>query len=460
MTKQDNSDGRLFQKEPKVYARKVSGKFQSLRNLAMWVLLGLYYLLPWIQWRGHQSILFDLPTRRFHIFDITLFPQDFIYLAILLIIAGLLLFFVTALAGRLWCGFACPQTVWTLLFMKIERLIEGDRNKRQKLDSSVWNSNKLWRKTLKQFLWIVLALFTGFTFVGYFTPIIELWGKIISWQAGPWESFWILFYGLATYGNAGFLREQVCKYMCPYARFQSAMFDNDTLVIAYDSQRGEPRGARKRSENPEEKGLGACIDCTLCVQVCPTGIDIRNGLQYECIACAACVDVCDQVMERMGYELGLIKYTTENSAEDKPSRLFRPRMVIYAVLLAAIIGGWIYGLASRTPVRAELVRDRNALYRELTDGRIENVYTLAMVNMDREAHEFDLQISELETVEFDLNKRFYMPAESSVKFVLRVRAQRSAGEGGRTINLIITAKDNESIKVLSQARFFLPTKDS
>ncbi len=230
----------LIQAEAKIYARHVSGKFQNLRNIALWILLGLFYLLPWLQMDGHQALLFDLPARRFYIFGITLFPQDFVYLALLLIIAGLSLFFFTALAGRLWCGFACPQTVWTLMFMKVERLIEGDRNKRQKLDKSPWNTNKIIRKSSKQFVWILIGLITGFTFVGFFTPIRDLWGMILSFSLGPWETFWMIFYGFATYGNAGFMREQVCKYMCPYARFQGAMFDKDTLIISYDDKRGEP----------------------------------------------------------------------------------------------------------------------------------------------------------------------------------------------------------------------------
>ncbi|MCF6226219.1 MAG: cytochrome c oxidase accessory protein CcoG [Xanthomonadales bacterium] len=446
----------LIQAEPKIYARHVSGKFQNLRNIALWILLGLFYLLPWLQMDGHQALLFDLPARRFYIFGITLFPQDFVYLALLLIIAGLSLFFFTALAGRLWCGFACPQTVWTLMFMKVERLIEGDRNKRQKLDKSPWDANKIVRKSSKQFVWILIGLITGFTFVGFFTPIRELWGMITSFSLGPWETFWMIFYGFATYGNAGFMREQVCKYMCPYARFQGAMFDKDTLIISYDDKRGEPRGARRRKDDPVEKGLGSCIDCTLCVQVCPTGIDIRNGLQYECIACAACIDVCDQVMDRMGYERGLIKYTTEQAQTQKSTRLLRPRMIIYAVLLAALVTVWAYGLVNRTPMRAELIRDRNALYRELSDDIIENVYTLSVTNMDRRAHALSLQLTDLKGGEIDMDKAPSIAAESTAQFVLRIRAPRSTGSGGRTIHLKITAKDRQDLELLLNARFFLP----
>ncbi len=457
MTSSDQRQNPLFESEAKIYARLVKGKFQNLRNISLWVLLGLFYVLPWLQMDGHQALLFDLPARRFYIFGITLFPQDFIYLALLLIIAGLSLFFFTALAGRLWCGFACPQTVWTLMFMKVERLIEGDRNKRQKLDKSPWNSNKILRKSTKQVVWILIGLFTGFTFVGFFTPILELGQKVINFELGPWETFWMVFYGFATYGNAGFMREQVCKYMCPYARFQSAMFDKDTLIISYDADRGEPRGARMRKADPAELGLGSCIDCTLCVQVCPTGIDIRNGLQYECIACAACIDVCDQVMDSMGYEHGLIKYTTEHAESHKQTRVLRPRMIVYGVLLLALVFAWAYGLATRMPMRVELIRDRNALYRELADGSIENVYTLSLVNMDRNAHQFDIELTDLLDGSIDMDKELSVAAESTEQFILRIRAPRTTGKGGRTIHLKLSSKDKQDLNVIANARFFLPT---
>src|SRR5690554_2274873 len=347
MSQNESPSEALYLKEPKIYPRDVSGKFASLRRVAMFVLLGLYYFIPWVNWAGHQSVLFDLPARKFYIFGLTFWPQDFIFLALLLIIAGLSLFFVTAIAGRLWCGYACPQTVWTEAFLWMERLVEGDRNKRMKLDAAPWSGSKILKKTTKQFMWISFALWTGFTFVGFFTPIRELAHSVLTFQLGAWETFWLLFYSFATYGNAGILREQVCKYMCPYARFQGAMFDKDTLVIAYDSARGEPRGGRRKSDDPAEKGLGACIDCTLCVQVCPTGIDIREGLQMECIACAACIDVCDQVMEKMDYAPGLIKYTTENMLEQQGSKVMRPRIIVYGLVLLTLIGGVLWSINDR-----------------------------------------------------------------------------------------------------------------
>ncbi len=383
----------LYQKRKKIYPREVHGIFALWRNIAMLTLLGLYYGLAWLQWDGHQAVLFDLPERKFYIFGLVFWPQDFFYLAILLIIAALSLFFFTALAGRLWCGYACPQTVWTEAYMLIERWIEGDRRSRMKLDQGGMNASKVRVKATKQTAWILFSLWTGFTFVGYFTPIRELWGATFSLNLGPWESFWIAFYGFATYGNAGFMREQVCIYMCPYARFQSAMFDRNTLVISYDERRGEPRGSRKRGASGSEVGLGDCIDCKLCVQVCPTGIDIREGLQYQCIGCAACIDVCDDVMDKMGYPKGLVKYTTENALEGSSTSLLRPRVVIYTILLSVITGALVWGLLTRVPLEVDILRDRNALYNETDMGLVENVYHVKLINMSKLDEIFRLRVS-------------------------------------------------------------------
>ncbi len=376
----EDRDGSLYAAHQKIYPHEAKGRFQTLRTAAVFWLLGMFYLFPWVNWDGHQAVLFDLPARKFYIFSLTFWPQDFFLLTILLIIAAVSLFFFTALAGRLWCGYACPQTVWTEVFLWMERWVEGDRNKRMKLDKGPWTREKILRKTAKQALWIGFAAWTGFSFVGFFTPIRTLSHEVATLALGGWEIFWILFYGLATYGNAGFLREQVCKYMCPYARFQGAMFDPDTLVISYDEARGEPRGARKKSADPKALGLGDCIDCELCVQVCPTGIDIRNGLQYECIACAACIDACDMVMDKMGYARGLVRYTTENMMVDKPRRVIRPRTLIYAGLLTALFSAFLFGVLTRTPVLAEMMHDRNALFRETSLGDIENTYNVRLVN--------------------------------------------------------------------------------
>ena len=446
----------LYRKEPKVYPREVKGTFDRLRKLSVFVLLGLYYLIPWVTWDGRQAVLFDLPARKFYVLGLEFWPQDFIYLALLLIVAGLSLFFFTALAGRLWCGYACPQTVWTEVFLWMEKWVEGDRNKRMKLDKGPWNANKVWRKTLKQFLWITFALWTGFTFVGFFTPIKELGADVLAGTLGRWELFWGLFYSLATYGNAGILREQVCKYMCPYARFQSAMFDRDTLVISYDEERGEPRGGRRKSDDPLKLNLGDCISCTLCVQVCPTGIDIRDGLQYECIACAACIDVCDQVMDKMGYERGLIRYTTENALEGGKTRIFRPRIVIYGVLLLAILSGIFISLGNKTPLRAELIRDRNMLFREVSDDRIENIYTLKLINQAKVPHRYAITIPAHPEIEIIVNPEPVLEAGQVGEFAFTLVSPEDLGSGSVEITVVFEAEDDSTIRLERETRMLLP----
>jgi len=446
----------LYRKDPKVYPRDVTGTFAALRKLAVIVLLGLYYILPWVNWDGHQSVLFDLPARKFYIFSLTFWPQDFIFLTLMLIIAGLSLFFVTAVAGRLWCGYACPQTVWTEVFLWMERWVEGDRNKRMKLDASPWNANKILRKTAKQALWIGFALWTGFTFVGFFTPIREFGQSVLTFQTGPWETFWFLFYSFATYGNAGILREQVCKYMCPYARFQSAMFDKDTLVIAYDEARGEPRGGRKKSDDPAEKGLGDCINCTLCVQVCPTGIDIREGLQIECIACAACIDACDQVMDKMDYKRGLIKYTTEHRLSGEKTRVVRPRILVYAILLLALISGVVWSVNHRVLLRAELLRDRNALYRELPGELIENVYTLKLINMDSMPHKYRVEVVNNDDIRLFISPEPELQPEQIGNFIVRMQAPEHAGRGSLKIDVRFSTLEEPVIERTVSARFLMP----
>ncbi|MEO6745598.1 MAG: cytochrome c oxidase accessory protein CcoG [Caldimonas sp.] len=376
----------LYISEAKIQPRAVHGWFATWRWTLVWFTQLLFYGLPWLSWNGRPAVLLDLTTRRFYIFEMVLHPQDVIYLAALLIIAALGLFLFTAVAGRLWCGFACPQTVYTEIFMWVEHRFEGDRQARIKLDAAPWSATKLAKKGGKQAVWLAIGLWTGFTFVAYFTPARALGTEVLAFALGPWETFWILFYGIATYGNAGYLREQVCKYMCPYARFQSAMFDKDTLIISYDAARGEPRGSRARGVDPASVGKGDCINCTLCVQVCPTGIDIRKGLQYECIGCAACIDACDAVMDKMKYPRGLIRYATQNAIQNRWSsatmwkRVFRPRVLVYGAVLLGIVGAFVGSLALRAPFKADVVRDRGALARMVQDGRIENVYKLQLMN--------------------------------------------------------------------------------
>ncbi len=448
----------LYVSAEKIHAREVDGRFDRLRSASTILLLGLYYVLPWFTWDDRQAVLFDLPARRFYIFGLTFWPQDFIYMAWLLIIAGVGLFFVTALAGRLWCGYACPQTVWTNAFVWMERLAEGNRSKRIKLDKAPWTAEKILRKGAKQVLWISFALWTGFIFVGYFTPVRELAPEIISFSTGGWETFWILFYSFATYGNAGFMREQVCKYMCPYARFQSAMFDRDSLIVSYDTLRGEPRGSRSRKNGKGGRELGDCIDCTLCVQVCPTGIDIREGLQYECIACAACVDACDSVMDKMGYPRGLVRYTTENALAGNKSRILRPRTAIYGALLLVLLLGLAAALSNRQELRLDVMRDRNALYRELSDGNIENVYTLRLTNKSDRDHQVTLSVSGLPgLIVDDATRRFTVRAGDLTTIAARVHADPDvAPEGGHAISFTVQSENAADITAESKSRFFLP----
>lgn len=386
----------------KIYPRSVTGVFARWRVWMVYFTQIIFYGLPWIEWHGRQAVLFDLLERKFYIFGMILWPQDVIYLTVLLLISAFSLFLFTAMAGRLFCGYACPQTVYTEIFMWVERKVEGDRLARIRLDEQPWTPKKLRIKATKHFLWIVIALWTGYTFIGYFAPIRELGSELIALTLGPWQWFWLLFYAFATWGNAGFMREAVCKYMCPYARFQSAMVDSDTFVVTYDFVRGEARGGRSRKINHKEAGMGDCVDCSLCVQVCPTGIDIRDGLQYMCIGCGACVDACDQVMDKMGYEKGLIRYTSERAIKDRMTqsqvrqRMMRPRVISYVLILAVICGAFVYTLATRTPMRVDVIRDRGALGREVPGGLIENVFRLQVINTSEDAMELQLSVSGLE----------------------------------------------------------------
>ena len=448
----------LYAAQEKIHPREVKGRFKSLQNISVTTLLGIFYLTPWLRWNGHQAILFDLPARKFNLFSLTLWPQDFYFLAWLLIIAALTLFFATALAGRLWCGFACPQTVWTEAFVWMERITEGKRQQRLKLDKAPWTPEKILRKSSKQILWVSFALLTGFTFVGYFTPISELAGRIAAGDLGSWETFWVLFYGFATYGNAGFMREQVCKYMCPYARFQSAMFDRDTLIVSYDEKRGEPRGGRRRGSDPAKSRFGDCIDCTVCVQVCPTGIDIRKGLQYECIACAACIDACDSVMDKMNYPRGLIRYSTENAMAGKRAKVLRPRTVVYGMLLMILTAGFVWTLGHRNDVALDVIKDRNALYRLVGNGLVENVYTVKILNKDQQPHRFELSVTGHPEITLDPEISEVEVEGGDVRaLAVRVRVPSSQLEETRSdIVFTATAIDPAGSTASTRARFIAP----
>ena len=317
-----------------------------------------------------------------------------------------------------------------------------------------WNREKVLRKGGKQLAWIVYALITGFTFVGYFTPIRELGFQLVQGEAGFWPTFWVFFYGFATYGNAGFLREQICIYMCPYARFQSAMFDRDTLIISYDTKRGEPRGPRNRSVDPKTLDLGDCIDCKLCVQVCPTGIDIRDGLQYQCIACAACIDACDSVMEKMNYPKGLIRYTTENTMEGKKPHIMRPRIIIYGTVLLLLLAAAIYSITIRVPLIVDVIRDRNSLFRPAENGLVENVYMLKLLNKDLRPHTYIVSINGIPEARLIGDFPVNLDAGHVIELPVRVQADPlKMEEAAATIVFEVHALDNRNIAVHEKSRF-------
>ncbi len=455
----------LYLSDPKIYARSVSGWFNRWRWTMVFATQLVFYGLPWLSINDRQAMLFDLASRRFYIFNLVLYPQDLIYLTGLLVISALSLFLFTAIAGRLWCGYICPQTVYTEIFMWVERKIEGDRIARMRLDKSPWGLNKLARKSAKQAVWIAIGLWTGFTFVGYFTPIRQLGGEVLSFGLGPWELFWVLFYGFATYGNAGWMREQVCKYMCPYARFQSAMFDRDTLTVTYDVERGEGRGSRPRSDTPAQyhaKGLGDCIDCGLCVQVCPTGIDIRNGLQYECISCSACIDVCDSVMDKMHYPRGLIRNSTENGVVKNLSqtqmlrRVLRPRVLVYTAVLGVITVGMLWSLLARANFKVDVQRDRGSVARMVGQGLLENVYRLQIMNATEQAQTYAIRVAGLEGALVVPDTAVVVDAASSRWVPVRVQAPPRMTAGSHPIAFVITSQAEPPDEVVEKSVFLIP----
>jgi len=447
----------LYQSREKIYIRRIKGFYRSLRVYGGAFLFTLYFGTLWLDWNGRQAVLFDLPARQFHIFGITFWPQDFMLLSWALIICAFALFFVTVFAGRVWCGYTCPQSVWTWIFMFIEEKTEGKRNARIKLDEQPMTLNKFGRKLAKHALWALVALWTAITFVGYFTPIKELLPDLATFQANGWAIFWIAFFTLATYGNAGWLREQVCIYMCPYARFQAVMFDQDTLIVSYDERRGEPRGARKRGIDPRTQNLGDCIDCELCVQVCPTGIDIRDGLQYECIGCAACIDACDSVMDKMGYEPGLIRYTTEHNLEGKKTHILRPRLIGYAVALVVMVSLFAYVIATRIPLELTVERGRGALHRITSDGLVENSYQLSVINKSQQDHRYTIDISGLEGMQLIAPESIAIESGKVSQFPVRLLLDPDALQRpNNEIFFEVTAVDDPSIQVETESRFFGP----
>ena len=463
-TTSDVSVVKMYAAREIIYPREISGRYASVRWFFVWLTQLIFYGLPWFNWNGRQAVLFDLAARKFYIFGIVLWPQDFVYLAALLIICAYSLFLFTAIFGRVWCGFACPQTVYTEIFMWIERKIEGSRSARIRLDRQTTSINKLSRKTAKHIVWGAVALWTGFTFVGYFTPIHFLSTEVMALTLGPWEWFWVLFYSFATYGNAGWMREQVCKYMCPYARFQSAMFDKDSLIVTYDSQRGEPRGAHIKAEISADKKFGDCIDCSLCVQVCPTGIDIRKGLQYECIGCAACIDACNSVMDKVGSSRGLIRFWTEHAMLGRWSsaqifrHTLRPRVLIYSSVLLVIVAVFFGTLFTRTPFKMDVIRDRGAMGREVENGMIENVYRLQIMNTDEDMHHFRLSVEGIDSIHLDgAAEEIELGSTESRAVPVRVRVDAGVGQkGSNKIWFTLQVTDGDELAIKEKAVFFIP----
>ena len=451
----------LYEAKKKIYPRAIGGVFTRWRWALVLLTQGVFYGLPWWQWGERQMVLFDLGARRFYLFGLVLYPQDFIYLTGLLIMSALSLFLFTAVAGRLWCGFACPQTVYTELFLWLERLTEGDRSARIRLDKGPWTFEKLWRKTLKQLAWVSVALWTGFTFVGYFVPIRQLGGELLALH-GTWQIFWVGFYSFATYGFAGYMREQVCKYMCPYARFQSAMFDKDTLIVTYDTQRGEPRAARSKKVDAKAAGLGDCIDCSLCVQVCPTGIDIRKGLQYECIGCGMCVDACNTVMDKVQYPRGLIRYATQNGMQNRWSsaqmlrRVLRPRVLFYSAVLLALCTAMLASLVTRTPLKVDVVRDRAALSRVVAGGQLENIYRVQVMNATEQPQRYRITASGLQGLQVASEPEVEIgPAESRWVAVRLQVPYGAAPAGSHTVHLDVQALGDRA-QVSEKTVFLVP----
>jgi cytochrome c oxidase accessory protein FixG len=453
----------LYEKHRKIYAKSVSGLFSKWRWLMVFLTQAVFYGLCWLPWNGRQAVLLDLVERKFYIFGLVFWPQDVFYLAILLIVSAYALFLFTAIGGRLFCGYACPQTVYTEILMWIEEKIEGDRNARMKLDKAPLSAQKAFLKLLKHAAWLAVALWTGFTFVGYFTPIKTLAGEFADFTLGPWETFWVFFYAFATYGFAGFMREQVCKYMCPYARFQSVMFDPDTLIVTYDAARGEPRGARSKKEDYKAAGKGECVDCGVCVHVCPTGIDIRDGLQYECIGCSACVDACDQVMDKVGYPRGLVRYSTEHAVAQRwgtkqiVRHIFRPRIFTYAVILALITFAAAWGIAMRLPLKVDVIRDRATLAREVDNEQIENVFTLRVMNTTERARNYRVNVTGLDTLAIATASEIAVPAATTQSLSIALRARNDVGrKGSNPIFFDIVDSADPSIRLHEKAAFIMP----
>lgn len=450
----------LYADWKKLYPRYQTGFFRRLRWIIVWILLGTYYVLPFIRWQRpgtmpNQAVLFDLPARKFYLFDLIVWPQEIFLLTFLLMAAAFGLFFITALAGRVFCGYMCFQTVWTDMFLYVEKLVEGNRKKRIKLDTSGWTVEKIAKKLIKHTLWIIIGLITGGVFVFYFVDAPTLMGEFLLGEA-PFAAWFTLgFLTLGTYIFAGIAREQVCIFMCPYARIQGVMFDEDTIVVAYNPELGEPRESNKRVRNEkQEKGepVGVCIDCNECVTVCPTGIDIRNGQQYECITCGSCIDACNSVKDRLHLKNSLIRYISLRENSGGKPQLFRFRLVIYGGLFLLILAGITGYFVMRSPVGLNVLRHRKPVYIQQADGSIQNNFTIRVLNMSPAIQHYTLSVSGLKDTALTVaavsetdaqgNPLLKVISGEAEPFTAYLRQSRTAlGKGPADIVFHLTAQD-------------------
>lgn len=456
------SEQSLYEKHVKIRPRPVKGRFSNLRKTAILVLLGIFHILPFFTWNGRQAIWFDMPNRRFYIFDLIIWAQDFILLTFILLGLALVLFFATSMLGRVWCGYACPHTVYTEVFLMIEQWVEGNRSEQLQLARQPWNKEKIRKYATKYFLWFLVAFTAGVGFVGYFTPIRELIPNVLTFSASGSDYFWIFFYGTFCYLQAGLVREQFCKYICPYARFQGAMFDPDTLIIAYDQKRGEPRRKLKKTDRESASDLGFCVDCTMCVQVCPTGIDIREGLQIECIACALCIDACDNMMDQIKAPRGLIRYTSTSALEGKTAktRFIRPKTVAYAGVLSVAFTLFLISIATKSTIDLNVVPDRNVLGRKIANNRIQNIYTVKILNKSEAEREFIFELDGIENAQFD---KAYSPIKvrpNEVKeLIMRINApSASLSSYSQDIDIVVIPTDNPDERMEKTTKFLKPLK--
>ncbi|MBS0564072.1 MAG: cytochrome c oxidase accessory protein CcoG [Proteobacteria bacterium] len=444
MTSSDSPPSLYAAHEP-VFPRRVKGKFRTLKWVIMAVTLGIYYLLPWIRWdRGpdlpDQAVLVDLATRRFFFFMIEIWPDEFYFVAGLLIMAGLGLFLFTSALGRVWCGYACPQTVWTDLFILVERWIEGDRNARVRLYHQKWNGRKIWLRAVKWSVWLLIGLATGGAWVFYFTDAPTLLSDLVHGSAHPAAYITMATLTATTFFFGGFAREQICIYACPWPRIQAAMMDEDTLTVAYRDWRGEPRGKLKKTAAADVEPQGDCIDCMACVNVCPMGIDIRKGQQMECITCALCIDACDEVMDKIAKPRGLIDYmalkdeVSERAGNPPKSvwkHIFRPRTILYTTLWAGIGIAMVVALFLRSPIGVNVSPVRNPLYVTLADGTIRNTYEVRLHNKHGEARPFHISLTADEPLELAVEGQDRTVVEVPADATVTRRVYVTAAPGSR-----------------------------